>query len=213
MGGVSKLLFKSLNIDPEKEDRIVNAALKVFSQNGYQKASTNAIVKEAKISKGLLFHYFKSKKDLYLSLSEQLSDLFLEKIYERVDWEESDIFCVLRQIVLLKFELFKVYPEMTDFLNAVYQETDSEVAGEINRKKEKLIAESFRKLFANIDVNKFKESVDVQKSIKIIHWTFEGMGRRNQERYKEVPVDQLDKEEILSEIDAYIHILKQSFYK
>ncbi|WP_233569822.1 TetR/AcrR family transcriptional regulator [Falsibacillus albus] len=207
------MLFKSLNIDPEKEDRIVNAALKVFSQNGYQKASTNAIVKEAKISKGLLFHYFKSKKDLYLSLSEQLSDLFLEKIYERVDWEESDIFCVLRQIVLLKFELFKVYPEMTDFLNAVYQETDSEVAGEINRKKEKLIAESFRKLFANIDVNKFKESVDVQKSIKIIHWTFEGMGRRNQERYKEVPVDQLDKEEILSEIDAYIHILKQSFYK
>ena len=56
------------NLKKEKQDRMINAALKVFAMNGYQKASTDDIVKEAGISKGLLFHYFapqnKSSADL-----------------------------------------------------------------------------------------------------------------------------------------------------
>ncbi|MBR6395680.1 MAG: helix-turn-helix transcriptional regulator, partial [Lachnospiraceae bacterium] len=49
----------------EKQDRMINAALRVFSQYGYRHASTDEIVREAGISKGLLFHYFESKKGLY----------------------------------------------------------------------------------------------------------------------------------------------------
>ena len=44
---------------------MINAALKVFAKNGYKHASTDDIVKEAGISKGLLFHYFVSKMGLY----------------------------------------------------------------------------------------------------------------------------------------------------
>ena len=52
---------KFFDLKQEKQDRMVNAALKVFALNGYQHASTDDIVKEAHISKGLLFHYFDSK--------------------------------------------------------------------------------------------------------------------------------------------------------
>lgn len=51
-----------LHVNPEKKERMINSALKEFSVNTFQKASTNTIVEEAGISKGLLFHYFGNKK-------------------------------------------------------------------------------------------------------------------------------------------------------
>ena len=45
-----------------KRQRILDAAIREFAEHGYDKASTNSIVKEAGIAKGLLFHYFGSKK-------------------------------------------------------------------------------------------------------------------------------------------------------
>ena len=56
---------KFFDLKKEKQDRMINAALKVFALKGYEHASTDDIVKEAGISKGLLFHYFISKLGLY----------------------------------------------------------------------------------------------------------------------------------------------------
>ena len=50
------MFSKFLNLELEKQDRIINAAIKEFAQKGYDKASTNEIVKEAGISKGLLYN-------------------------------------------------------------------------------------------------------------------------------------------------------------
>ena len=51
---------KFFDLKKEKQDRMINAALKVFALNGYRHASTDDIVREAAISKGLLFHYFEN---------------------------------------------------------------------------------------------------------------------------------------------------------
>ena len=45
---------KFFDLKKEKQDRMINAALKVFASNGYKHASTDDIVTEAGISKGLL---------------------------------------------------------------------------------------------------------------------------------------------------------------
>gem|GEM_PF-5223972 len=51
-----------MNLAEDKRQAIINAALKEFSINHYATASTNKIVSNANISKGILFHYFGSKK-------------------------------------------------------------------------------------------------------------------------------------------------------
>ncbi|MBQ8007422.1 MAG: TetR/AcrR family transcriptional regulator [Lachnospiraceae bacterium] len=56
---------KFFDVKKDKQDAIINAALKTFALKGYKDASTDVIVKEAGISKGLLFHYFTSKQGLY----------------------------------------------------------------------------------------------------------------------------------------------------
>ena len=51
---------------PEVKRRgVFKAALQIFAQSGFSKASMNALVEEAGISKGSLFQYFTSKQDLF----------------------------------------------------------------------------------------------------------------------------------------------------
>ncbi len=52
----------------EKQQMILNAGFHVFSQNTYRKSPMSEIAAEAGISKSLLFHYFRNKKELYLFL-------------------------------------------------------------------------------------------------------------------------------------------------
>jgi AcrR family transcriptional regulator len=56
-----KLANKQTN---NKEELILDAALKIFEQKGFNAATTNEIAKEAGIAEGTIFRYFKTKKDI-----------------------------------------------------------------------------------------------------------------------------------------------------
>lgn len=88
---------KFFNLDSEKQDRVINAAIKEFAQKGYDKASTNEIVKEAEISKGLLFHYFKNKKQLFLFLFDHCIQIITDDFYKKIDLTETDFFKRIRR--------------------------------------------------------------------------------------------------------------------
>lgn len=60
----------------ESKKRILDVAMRVFSEHGYEKASMRAIAKASGISIGGLYIYFKNKEDLYLTLiKSRLDDL------------------------------------------------------------------------------------------------------------------------------------------
>ena len=76
----------------EKQDRMINAALKVFGMNGYRHAGTDEIVREAAVSKGLLFHYFENKIGAY-TFSYDYSVRYLSmELKSNVDPDEKDMF-------------------------------------------------------------------------------------------------------------------------
>jgi len=45
-----------------RRDNIFQASLEEFAAVGYERANTNHICEIAEVSKGLLFHYYNSKK-------------------------------------------------------------------------------------------------------------------------------------------------------
>lgn len=56
-------MYEAFEKQPQaKKDLILKVAIEEFVKNGYEKASTDIITSRAGISKGILFHYFKSKK-------------------------------------------------------------------------------------------------------------------------------------------------------
>lgn len=48
-----------------KQNRIINAALQEFAENGFEKASTNRIVKTAKLAKACSFTTFKIRRSSF----------------------------------------------------------------------------------------------------------------------------------------------------
>ncbi len=53
-------------------DRILEAAFEEFSLNGFQGGSLNHIVEKSGVTKGALFHYFKSKAELGYAIVEEV---------------------------------------------------------------------------------------------------------------------------------------------
>ncbi|HOX24282.1 MAG TPA: TetR/AcrR family transcriptional regulator [Candidatus Krumholzibacteria bacterium] len=67
--------------DP-KQRQILDAAVAEFAARGYSRASMNTLVKAAGISKGSLFHYFRSKSDLFAGLVEAAYDQAKSRVRE-----------------------------------------------------------------------------------------------------------------------------------
>lgn len=61
---------------PNTRQRLLQAALECFSQNGFAVATVSAIVTRARISKPVMYYYFRDKTDLYLTVLEKSFSLF-----------------------------------------------------------------------------------------------------------------------------------------
>ncbi len=48
----------------DRREKIVQAAMRVFARKGFDRATNKDIAREAGITPGLIYHYFKSKQDL-----------------------------------------------------------------------------------------------------------------------------------------------------
>ena len=58
--------------------RIMDSALAEFSRQGYGASSVNTICSAQDISKGIIYHYFKTKDDLYLACVEECFQLLTQ---------------------------------------------------------------------------------------------------------------------------------------
>jgi AcrR family transcriptional regulator len=73
--------------------RIQRAAREVFAEKGYAKTSIEQVARQASLSVGAIYLYFRSKEDLYVSLFEETFELFeaeLTQIRSRVDLPTSE---------------------------------------------------------------------------------------------------------------------------
>lgn len=62
------------------EDKILNTALLLFISHGYEVVSMSHIAKEASINKATIYHYFKSKEELYNQVFESTLKTFFTHV-------------------------------------------------------------------------------------------------------------------------------------
>ena len=93
------------------EERILEAAINLFSEKGYSGTSTGEIARDANVAEGTIFRYFPQKKDLLVRGITKFIDLFgeqvvilpLEKIYaENMDATPEQL---LKKIIMNRLEL------------------------------------------------------------------------------------------------------------
>ena len=107
---------KFFSLAQEKQRAILNAGYRVFSQNSYKHSPMQEIADEAGISKALLFHYFRNKKELYLFLLDAGARTTVEYLTKCGCYEQEDLFDAMFQGMKAKVEVMRLYPEMTAFV-------------------------------------------------------------------------------------------------
>jgi AcrR family transcriptional regulator len=196
-------------LDPAKRNAIVNAALKEFARKGFDDASTNEIVRAAGISKGLLFHYFATKKDLFSFLMEYSATVVIDEYRELLNTDEPDLFARYRQASLLKLDIMHKHPSIFDFLGVV-------LASEAGRVHEEFVAHGRdvqKHLHEGIDLSRFRRGIDIERALQLIGWAIEGYSTRLAQQVAGASLSQLDYTALLADFDAYLDVLKTCFYE
>ncbi len=165
---------KFFDLKKEKQNRMINAALKIFAQNGYQKASTDDIVKEAGISKGLLFHYFGSKAGLYIFAYEYSARYMAMEMQRAVALREKDLFCLLTQVEDAKNVLLRNYPYMQKFLLTNKDIQDEEILEAISEYTG-LIPKAMEEVLDRADYSRLVDGVDAKFLVRSMNYITRGL--------------------------------------
>ncbi len=76
---------------PSTRDRILDAAMNIFSAKGFHDTKLDEIVSEASISKGSIYFHFPNKEKLFIALVDQFADSIERRAREAIDDEGQGI--------------------------------------------------------------------------------------------------------------------------
>jgi AcrR family transcriptional regulator len=140
-------------IRQEKRQHILDAALKLFADNGFHATSISSIAKEAGISKGLMYNYFENKEALLRSIADEISTDIMNMMNPDQDdeittQEMKDFFTLLFESLQEKIELWKLYFQISmqkDVLKYLTEQQNTEKSRKNNQLLYKYFAERFEK--------------------------------------------------------------------
>ena len=82
---------ESTSDKPSTRERILDAALNIFSAKGFHDTKLDEIVAEASISKGSIYFHFPNKEKLFIALVDQFADLIERRASEAIAEEAQGI--------------------------------------------------------------------------------------------------------------------------
>jgi AcrR family transcriptional regulator len=159
---------------PTKE-RIIEAALLLFEENGFHAVTVDRIVKESGTSKGGFYHNFKSKDELLYTVHDLFITYILDKAedaYYRYSTPAERLYETVKSFVM-QFELYR--PHVTVF----YQESlnlNKEYFDIIKKKRSRYKEMMFRLVAEGIECGEFRKEIPVPITSMAIfgmtNWTY-----------------------------------------
>ena len=73
----------------ERKNEFIDAAEKLFKENGIVETTISAIVKEMDVAKGLFYYYFKSKDEVMEELADRYADAIIDAVNKLIDKDIS----------------------------------------------------------------------------------------------------------------------------
>ncbi len=120
-------------LDNSKKEKILKSSLEEFSEHGYEKASTDRICERAGVSKGLIFHHFGSKDNLYMiTMNNCINDILQE--FDGLDTTDMDFMSIIKKTMKFKYEFFKKNPMHYKMMVTGFYNTPKKLRGELEKK-------------------------------------------------------------------------------
>jgi len=157
------------------KERIIDAALVLFEENGYHAVTVDKIVKKSGTSKGGFYHHFKSKDELLYTLHDFFITYVIDKAqeaYEKFHTPAERLYETVKSFVKM-FEMYR--PHVTAF----YQESiylGDEYVEEIKEKRGQYKKMMFRLFEEGIAAGEFRPELPIPITsmaiFGMINWTY-----------------------------------------
>lgn len=184
---------KFFSLPPQKQQAILNAGYRVFSQNSYQKSPMSEIAAEAGISKALLFHYFHNKQELYLYLWEHCAQVTIQYLTKYNCYQQQDLFESMRLGMQAKMEITRQYPYMASFTIRAFYEKDPAISAAVQESYQKYFHFKASNTLLNLDPAQFVPGLDIRMMYQDMYWAAEGYLWEMVQR-DEVDVDRMEQD-------------------
>ena len=209
--GGSAVNPKFFSLPQERQDLIRNSAMVEFGDGTFKKTSADAIAKRAGVSKALLFHYFKDKRELYLYLFQyaidECMDIFNRHILKASYYTERDFFRTLEIGQQVKMDLVRRHPGLFRFVMRAYYEGDNVLTPKLRKKLDDVLEETTTSFLSRMDLFKFKEGVDPKTLTRLLTLAAEGMLAETRASTPE------EIEKLFQQYQKYADMLRQHLYK
>lgn len=198
--------FESL--PPAKQETIVNAAVETFGRNDYKGASTEAIAHKAGISKGLLFFYFKNKRELYLYLMEHLMEKVSVLVVDDEFYQIDDFFDLLIYAAEKKRVVLEKFPYVLEFSIRAFYPEHKDIKDTMNGWTQRQIDIMFTTYFKNVRFDKFRDDISPRYVLDLLIWLADGYMHQQRALQMRLSMDAL-----MDEMYRWCDMLKAYAYK
>ncbi len=204
-------------LTPQRKNEIIQICIEEFAAKGYRGASTNHITQRAGISKGILFHYFGSKKNLYLYVVNHIATHFIQMLEENIKRvDQEDFFERIKEIILIKLKTFLPYPIEYRLLMKAF----SEPPGELKKEKQEMYFRVYRSLNVlntafysrHMDPSKLRSNINIEHAVELINIIFDQLFQKYLKRYRGKQGILEDSQQLIQDLDSYIEVLKYGVY-
>ena len=139
-------------------ERLIEVALRLFAENGFEGTSVQDVVSAAGVTKGAMYHYYSSKDDLLAEIYARVLRLQTERLtvfVESSDRIESRVFAAAADVVVTTIEHLDSTTVFFRSLHQLSEEKQAEV-----RRERRLYHDEFRGMVQEgQDAGVFREDI------------------------------------------------------
>jgi len=151
----------------EKKERIIRSAYELFSKNGYNATSIRMIAKKADVSIGVIYSYFRDKRDIFIEVSKlytgEMYNSFLEIIERdlpKTNTVEDAVYMIILKLREVIVEHFTIHME-TIMLSWIDERIRNHHVNNENRNARAIVTMFFKRFGDRLKIRDQKATIFV----------------------------------------------------
>ena len=196
----------------ERKEKILEVGIKEFASKGYEKANINIIAKKAGISIGLMYKYFSTKEDLFITCIQRGMSI-LDDAIDEILQSDDKLIVKAEKLIRTTCQLSQRDANYVKLYNEITSERDSEKAmefakaieGETSKKYVKCITDALAKGDVRQDMDPRLFAFFLDNLLTSLQFSFTCDYYRNRlEIYTGVNVAELSEDQIVRQLLKFI---------
>jgi len=118
--------------DANKHQKILHAAIKVFSEKGFYNSRVSEIAKEADVADGTIYLYFKNKDDILISLFEEEFGKFVQNMQVELG-KEKDPLQKIKRFAITHLSIVTKHPHLGEVMGVEVRQSTKFMKEYINK--------------------------------------------------------------------------------